>query len=245
MKRRSRWLVIVVFAVVALVCARLGIWQLHRLQERRALNRAALAERARAPLDLELDDTLATVPVNRRVRVTGHYDDSRDIVLRGRAYQGVPGVQIVTPLVNRSGTSAILVNRGFVPTPDANTVSTEAYRHPGETHVTGIALALSSGGGAPLRHGSETTWGTLDRNLLPSRFPYHISSVYIQQSPDQVQPNGSSATAQFPRPLDPPLLDDGPHLSYAIQWFAFSAMAVVFGILIARQSSVRPTLRLS
>ncbi|HET6797093.1 MAG TPA: SURF1 family protein [Gemmatimonadales bacterium] len=245
MKRRSRWLIIVVFAAVALVCARLGIWQLHRLQERRALNRAALAERTRAPLDLELDDTLASVSVNRRVRVTGRYDDSRDIVLRGRAYQGVPGVEIVSPLVNRSGTSAILVNRGFVPTPDANTVPTEAYRAPGETHVTGIALSMSSGGGVPIRHGSGTTWAKLDRNLLSRRFPYHINSIYIQQTPDSVLPSGSSAPARFPRPLEPPPLDDGPHLSYAIQWFAFSLMAVVFGILIARQSSDRPTLRLS
>jgi surfeit locus 1 family protein len=238
MMARSRWLVIVVFAVVALVCARLGIWQLHRLQERRALNRAALVERSQPPLELDLDDTAAAVSVNRRARVSGRYDPSRDVVLRGRVYQGVPGVEIVSPLLNRSGTAAVLVNRGFVPTPDATTISTQAYREPGEVHVAGIALPISSGGGAPIGHGDRTTWAKLDRNLLQTRFPYPISSIYIQQTPD-------SGVARFPRPLEPPPLDDGPHLSYAIQWFAFSAMAVIFGFIIGRQSSGRPAARSS
>jgi surfeit locus 1 family protein len=225
--------VIVVFAGVALVCARLGIWQLHRLQERRALNRAALVERTQPPLELDLDDAAATVSVNRRARVSGRYDHARDIVLRGRVYQGVPGVEIVSPLVNRSGTAAVLVNRGFVPTPDASTISTQAYQEPGEVHVAGIAFPISSGGGAPIGHGGHATWAKLDRDLLQTRFPYPIRSIYIQETPD-------SGSARFPRPLEPPPLDDGPHLSYAIQWFAFSAMAVIFGFIIGRQSSGRP-----
>jgi surfeit locus 1 family protein len=30
-----------------------------------------------------------------------------------------------------------------------------------------------------------------------------------------------------PRRIPPPSLDEGPHLNYAIQWFAFAAIALI------------------
>jgi surfeit locus 1 family protein len=119
------------------------------------------------------------------------------------------------------------VNRGFVPTPDAVTIALDSLREPGVVRVEGIALPIRSGSGAPLDRG-ETTWAALDLEALRARLPYPISPVYIRQLPD-------SSLPRFPRRLDPPALDDGSHLSYAIQWFSFSVMALVFGIVIARQ----------
>jgi surfeit locus 1 family protein len=164
----------------------------------------------------------------RRVRARGHYDHAHDIVVRGREYGGVPGVEIVSPLRLADGKTAVLVNRGFVPAPDAVTVSSDSLREPGEKQVEGIALPIASGGGRPLERGGRTTWARLDLEALQARLPYPIYPVYIRQSPD-------SALPRFPRRLDPPVLDDGPHLSYAIQWFAFAVIAVVFAGVIARQ----------
>ena len=42
----------------------------------------------------------------------------------------------------------------------------------------------------------------------------------------------------YPAPVTLPELDDGPHLSYAIQWFTFSA-AVVVGWVLAVRKSIR------
>jgi surfeit locus 1 family protein len=228
MRLRSRLLLLGCFAVVTLVCARLGLWQLHRLRERRAANSAALAERSKPPVILEPDASAGTSLINRRVRASGRYDSAHDIVLRGRVYQGVPGVEIVSPLLLDGGQRVILVNRGFVPTPDAVTVSTDSLREPGAVQVEGIALPIRSGGGAPLQHHDETTWAELDLQQLRARLPYPVSPVYIRQSPD-------SSLPRFPRRLDPPPLDDGPHLSYAIQWFAFALMALVFGVILGKR----------
>jgi surfeit locus 1 family protein len=82
---------------------------------------------------------------------SGRYDDDHAIILRGRVYQGVPGVEVVSPLVLDNGKSAVLVNRGFVPTPDASTVEPDSLREPGTVRVEGIALPIPSGGGAPLQ----------------------------------------------------------------------------------------------
>ena len=70
---------------------RLGIWQLHRLRERRATNRVVLAARD-APVVTLTGSVLGSADslVERRVLARGRYDDTHDIVLRGEALQGSP-----------------------------------------------------------------------------------------------------------------------------------------------------------
>jgi surfeit locus 1 family protein len=122
----------------------------------------------------------------------------------------------------------VLVNRGFVPSPDAVTVASDSLREPGVMAVDGIALPVSSASGAPLQHGGRTTWARLDLESLRSRLPYPLYPLYVRQVPDSTLP-------RFPRRLEPPALDDGPHLSYAIQWFSFSLIALIFAGVIARR----------
>jgi surfeit locus 1 family protein len=181
---------------------------------------------------LSLDSSAGVDPVGRRVQARGRYDHTHDITLRGKEYGGVPGVEIVSPLLLDSTHRAVLVSRGFVPSPDAVTAYPDSLREPGEHMVEGIALPITPGGGAPLQRGDQTTWARLDLAALRDRLPYPIGAFYIRQSPDTALP-------RFPRRLDPPLLDDGPHLSYAIQWFAFAIIAIVFGGIMIRQKSVQ------
>lgn len=226
MSPRARLVLIACFTVVALVCARLGLWQVDRLRERRAANMAVLA--ARSAPRVRLDTLTPTTELDgREVSATGRYDHEHDVVLRGRVYGGSPGVEVVTPLVLEGGRTAVLVNRGFLPAPDAVTAETDSVREFGRVRVNGTALVLPSGGGAPLQRGGHTTWARLDREALEARMPYRIAPVYIRQSPDTALP-------RFPRRLEPLPIDDGPHLSYAIQWFAFAAMAIVFGVVILK-----------
>jgi surfeit locus 1 family protein len=232
MRVPSRLLLLGCFLAVALVCARLGLWQVQRLRERRAVNAAALAARSKPPVVIGEGDPASTGLIGRRVAATGRYDDDHAIIIRGRVYQGVPGVEIISPLMLQDGRSAVLVNRGFVPAPDAFTVDPAPLRERGTVRVEGIALPIQAGGGAPLQHGEEITWARLDLEALRARLPYPISPVYIRQLPDSTLP-------RFPRRLEPLPLDDGPHLSYAIQWVSLSVLALVFGVVIGRQQRGR------
>jgi surfeit locus 1 family protein len=217
---QSRFGLSIAFLVIAVVCAALGIWQVRRLQERRAANALALAARL-APMVRLGQETPAGGLVNRRVRASGRYDHARDIVLRGRAHYGVPGVEVVSPLLVDGESTAILVNRGFVPAPDAVTVELDSLQEPGTAVVQGIALRIDSGSGSPLQRGRYTTWARLDLEALRRYLPYDIYPVYIRQQPD-------SSLPRVPRRLEAPPLNDGPHLSYAIQWFAFGIIAAAF-----------------
>jgi surfeit locus 1 family protein len=227
MALRSRSLLVAGFLLIAAVCARLGVWQVARLRETRAANAVALEARSAAAIQLE-GRSLDRSSINRRVIVRGRYDHAHDIVLRGRSYRGVPGVEIVSPLLPQAGDTAILVNRGFLPAPDAVTADPRTVQDSGLVQVEGIALALDSIGGAPLDRGDFVTWARLDRSAIGKVLPYPIAPVYIRQAPDSV-------SGGFPRRLKAPSLDDGPHLSYAIQWFAFSIIAVVFAGIMLKQ----------
>jgi surfeit locus 1 family protein len=228
MSLRARLLVIVPFTVVALVCIALGLWQMDRLEQRRAANVLAVQARYAPPVRLQGGSELSAALEGRQVSAEGHYDHVHDIVLRGKAYQGSPGVEIISPLVLEGGRTAVLVNRGFVPTPDAVTIQTDSAREFGKVDVKGTALAVPSGDGRPLERAGRTTWARLDLETLQARMPYEVAPVYIRQAPD-------SALPRFPRRLEPPPIDDGPHLSYAIQWFAFAAMAMVFGVVLLKR----------
>ena len=227
MSFRARPVLIVGFGLVALIFARLGVWQVDRLKERRAANKAALEARMAPPVRLDGRVPISTALSGRRVWAKGRYDHEHDVVLRGKAYGGSPGVEVVTPLLLDGSGTAVLVNRGFLPAPDAVTAATDSVRELGRVQVYGEALPVPTGDGAPLTHGDHTTWARLDREALAARVPYAIAPIYIRQTPDTALP-------RFPRRLEPLPIDDGPHLSYAIQWFAFSVMTMVFGAVILK-----------
>ncbi len=220
--------------VAAAGFVRLGFWQLHRLAERRAANRALLAARA-APVVSLIGPSLASAAalVDHRVSAAGRYDHTHDIVLRGGAFEGVPGVYIATPLRLSGSDTAVMVERGFVPAPDAATADPGTFAEPGDLRVTGLARPLGSGGGKPLTRDGRTTWARLDLAALRDSLPYPILNISIRQTPDPSLP-------RFPRRLDPPAVDEGPHMSYALQWFFFATLAVAFAFLvIGRKAPIR------
>jgi surfeit locus 1 family protein len=225
MSPTARRLVMGLLLLAAAGFARLGVWQLSRLHQRRAANVRTLAARGAPPVPIsaasEGTDTLA----GHRVVVRGRYDPLNEIVVRSEVYEGVPGVRIVTPLLLDRGGPAVLVERGFLPAPDAITVDTRGSEEPGEVTVRGVALPVPAGGGNPLEHGGHTTWRRLDFPALAARLPYPMLPIYIRQSPDPALP-------PFPRRLAMPPVDEGPHLGYAVQWFLFSGMAVAFALLV-------------
>jgi surfeit locus 1 family protein len=214
-------LFLAVIALVAAVCLRLGFWQLERLRERRDENR--LAEAARALPELELSGRADSSLAHRRVRATGVYARDGEIILRGQSHRERPGVVVVTPLRVAGGRVGVLVVRGFVPSADAVNVSSVPAAEGGDVTIRGIALPLGEreDDGAMLeRPGAGTTWKGLDRSAIEARLGYPVAAVYVMQAPD-------SAAPASPRRMEPPALDDGPHLSYAIQWFAFAVIALV------------------
>jgi cytochrome oxidase assembly protein ShyY1 len=232
---RRAALVVAVVAVAA-VAAALGRWQLRRLHARRASNAILLAARAKAPLQIP-DDLRRGNPIDsgRRIEARGHFDPG-DVVIRGRVQDDAPGVQIVTPFVLDNDAGVLWVMRGFVRSPDAVTPPLLVPRPvAGDTIVSGLALAvpITSDSGQPLVHDGTVSWKRLDRGMLARRRPGSLP-VYLLLAGDSAGPGRLAVVA-------PPELDNGPHLSYAIQWFGIALAVLTFGaIMLWRDGRARP-----
>jgi surfeit locus 1 family protein len=236
MKRRN--VVAAVLAIVtALIFSRLGVWQLHRLSERRTRNAALSARLATPPVPL------AQLPVDssgahwRRALVRGTYDFDHEIVLSGRSHGGSPGVQILTPLHPDGGGPAVLVNRGWVYSPDAASVDLGSWDEPPHATVSGYVEDFVEGGRGIARLPSHpNAWTRLDAKELSAAFPFPIAPYYLVELDSLAASRRMQRIATTtPVRLELPEMDDGPHLNYAIQWFSFALVALVgVGTLIAQ-----------
>jgi surfeit locus 1 family protein len=156
---------------------------------------------------------------------------------------GVPAILVVTPMLLPGRDSAVLVNRGYVPAPDAVDPGSATWSEPGPVRLHGVLLAVpDDGDGSPITHGSRETWKRLDLRAMRSRLPYPLAGVYLVAEPDSA--GGADHTIRgraYPFRADPPPLGEGPHLMYAVQWFGMAAAVAAFAVLFVWRRRSSPT----
>ncbi len=240
-----RWLGFAVLTVVmAAVMVELGIWQLHRYQERSRSNAQVAATGRAAPSPLEqvlaapapAAGSVGPAPPGSaawtRVSVTGRYDRSHEILLRGRTVGGNVGYEVVTPLVLADG-SAVLVDRGWLPPASggADAVPVVPAAPDGEVRVTG-RLHLPESRAAPV----ERVDGRLEaRRVAPALaakvvpFPLYGGYVTLQSQ----EPAADRRFVAVPPPSENALQNGG----YVLQWWLFAAITVIgFGYVAHREA---------
>jgi len=221
--------------VVAAIATGLGFWQLGRLRARRAANRVAIEQRQKPPVRLDTPGNAADP--QRRAVLRGSFDEAHEFTLRGRVVMGVPAVQVVTPMHLPGRDSAVLVNRGYVPAPDATDPGTASWTEPGMVEIHGVLLPLPDrGDGAPLVHNGRESWQALDLTAMRARLPFPILPFYLVAEADSDAVEHTTRGTRYPIRASPPPLDEGPHLSYAIQWFGIALAVLAFGIFFVLRS---------
>ena len=219
-------------AVAAVVCIRLGVWQLDRLEQRRAHNTAVLARFNAPPVEL---DSLSAPAANsfRRVRVRGRYDHPRELLLANRPRRGSPGVHILTPLRYAGTDTAVLIVRGWVYAPDAAHTPTDRWREDSATGDVGYVRHYAAKTGRPKREPAGNTVRELDHTIISARLPYPLAPYLVVLISESDQTGVTAVTtaeasrSEHPVRLESPTLGEGNHLSYAVQWFSFAAIAII------------------
>ena len=215
--------------VVGLAAIAMGVWQLGRHRERAELNRLAIAGRGLPPL---IWDSLGpqSLAANRRALLGGTLDQPREFLLRNRVVAGVPAVLVITPLRLAGSDTAVLVNRGYIPAPDAVNPTAESWSEPDRGQYHGVLIPVPDrGDGSPVASRGRETWHALDLTAMRARLPYPLSPLYLVVEPDSSTAHTIRGTV-YPFRAELPPMDGGPHLSYAIQWFGIAAAVVGFGI---------------
>ena len=221
---------------------RLGIWQLDRLEVRRAFN-AEVSSAIAAP-EVELTEkTLPELPMAyQKVFATGEYDLSQQVIIRNQALQGRPGYDLLTPLLLDQANTAVMVNRGWFPVDQLSDLPT-MYPQPGRIVVAGIVrdaeIEPDFGGrrDPTLTPGEKRdAWSQPNILAMDQQVTYDLLPFYIQEAPTK---NLEADSGIYPIPhIFEPELTEGPHLGYAFQWFLFALILLIgYPIFVARESA--------
>ena len=224
-----KWLFTTILVLLGTaLCIRLGIWQLDRLDQRRAFNHQVEVMRAMPSLDLNNNDISAVETMEwRSFTIVGTYDFENQIALRNRYHGDQYGYHLLTPLLFNG--TAVLVDRGWIPA-DGNAAPQDwrKFDEIGEVKVTGqvrLGQAKPAFGGVadalPADGSPLWVWNNADIEKIALQMPYPIINIFLQ-------PDVDGTEAQPPIPYQPAIeLTEGPHYGYALQWFTFATILFV------------------
>jgi surfeit locus 1 family protein len=221
-------------ALIALLL-RLGVWQLHRADEKRALYDAfASGSDATVPITL----AAGRPPRYQHAEAEGRYDGTRQILIDNMVDAAGAGYFVITPFA-LSGGGWLLVNRGWVPLGASRAALPNVAVAGNPRHIRGRADNMPSPGirmgtPAPLappypvvanfpsrdeiaRLLHESAWVATDLVLL-----------------DPAEPDG------FVRHWSAPGFPPMRHIAYAVQWFALALTLLVIYLVTNLRRGAEP-----
>jgi surfeit locus 1 family protein len=238
-----QWVKTTILAIIAIaVMARLGIWQLDRLEQRKAFNARVETQLEQPILDLTADNIpngLENMEY-RSVIVKGNFEPAHQVVLRNQAWESRLGVHLLTPLRIENGENMVLIDRGWIPFEDFTNGELAKFDERREVVVEGMVRRSQSkaeiGGRTDILPALDEepllAWNLVNVEGIAAQTPYSFLPVYIQQAPD---PQWTDLPYRALPDLE---LTEGPHLGYAIQWFIFGAiLAVGYPLYIRREET--------
>ncbi|MFG2549124.1 SURF1 family protein [Streptomyces sp. NPDC048581] len=236
-----QWVILTLVALLLIpTMIRLGIWQMHRYEERSARNQLVADALGAKPEPAEKltspGHTVTTKERYRSVSAVGHFDTEQEVVVRRRVNADEEvGFHVLTPFVLTDG-KVLLVNRGWIPADGPTQTAFPKIPAPpsGQVTVTGRLMP------------DETTEASGIKNLkgLPDRQVMLINSEQEARRLD-AQVLGGYIVQSAPEPKgDTPELIGKPgnenaplNYAYAIQWWLFAAGVPVGWLILARREA--------
>jgi surfeit locus 1 family protein len=232
----SLTLAIAGLAVLAVVFASLGAWQLRRAESSRAIEAqfaSGAADEALRALPRELDAAARF----RRIELEGEYVAEPQFLLDNMLHDGVAGYHVLTALRVRGERQRVLVNRGWVSAGGDRSRLPDVAVEPGLQTVTGRLERLPRPG---MRLGSEAGGSTQTRAIV---LQYPTAAELAQRLGETVFDYqlllDAGAEQGYVRDWHAPGVAPERHLSYAGQWLALAvgafAAALVMTVRVMRR----------
>lgn len=237
--RQPRWIVAtLVVVLLAGTFIRLGFWQLDRLDAKQTMNAIGSSRINAEPESLvtlleEAEGDLESLEY-RRVYVTGTFDPTEEVLIRSQVERGQAGFHVITPVVLDDPMLGVLVNRGWVPL-EMDQPPVEAIPEPGRQRIEGWVHLTETKPplGPEDLPGELSVYNRVDVGRIGEQTEYNLAPVYIVEIGER--------TTELPIPVrQPDFTDEGPHLAYAIQWFAFALVAIVGFYFLLRRKGNQP-----
>jgi len=225
---RPGWLALA-FVVVgfAMTCfTLLAPWQFTRHDERSATNAAIQSSFDAEPVPIE-----SASGEWRKVTLTGTYLPEAEALARLRTVQGAAAFEVLTPFRLASG-AVVLVDRGFIRPVGGVQVPAFAAAPSGEVSL--VARLRVDERDAQNRPAFQED-GRQHVYAVDSRAVAATADLTIQPGYAQLEEGSPGVLGALPLPQ----LDAGPYFSYALQWIAFGAMALL-GLIYFTWREIKP-----
>ncbi len=213
---RPGWLgltaLVIIFATACFTL--LAPWQFHRHEARKTQNDEITASRTVEPQPWQ-----PGVTEWRLVTATGEFLQQNEVIARLRTVQGEPAFEVMVPFRLTDG-RIVLVDRGFL-RPQQSKVPAYAPPPAGQTQI--LARQRNDERNPDNRDAFVDESGKRQVWAVDSRTVARATGLRIE--PGYLQLEIKTPGVLGPLPL--PELDAGPYFSYALQWIAFGAMAVL------------------
>ena len=223
MNARLKLGLITVSAVLAVAATlMLGRWQLHRAEQKEAIQSRLERQAELPPLagQAVISSNDPGALLQRSVFVRGRWLADRTIFLDNRPMGGRQGLYVVTPLALEGGQAVVLVQRGWVPRNFMDRSLVPVIGTPGDTVAIEGRIVPPPG---KLYEFAAAESGHIRQNLDIKSFGVEIGVPLQSWTIQQLGTASDGLSRQWP------VVSAGieKHYGYAFQWFALSALIAI------------------
>ncbi|MBX5184452.1 SURF1 family protein [Rhizobium sp. NZLR5] len=234
--RAKRAIFCVCLVLLAAGLAALGTWQVQRLAWKRDLiarvDQRVHARPLPAPTQADWAKVNAADDEYRRVSAAGTLANDKETLVYASTALG-PGYWVMTPLTLADGT-AVLVDRGFVPTDRRDPATRRDGELSGIVEITGL-MRMSEPKGSLLQSNdlAADRWYSRDVAAIAQKRGLSAVAPYFIDADAAANPGGlpvgGLTIIHFPN----------NHLVYAITWYGLAAMVLALLVFILRGETGR------
>jgi cytochrome oxidase assembly protein ShyY1 len=230
----GKWLGYLALAIAfAVLCSLLGLWQLSRRAEAVAEITLVAENFDSEPVPLQralpkledFDSSERWMPVV----ASGEYLADEQLLVRNRPLNGHPGFEVLVPLLLADG-AVFVIDRGWLPS-GTNQELPDSIPGPPPGTVTVTARLKAGEPTLPDRTAPTGQLATIQLAEVAALIdrPTYTGAYGLLKTENP-------APAERPLAVTKPAPDEGPHLSYAVQWFVFALLGfVALGYLLRQE----------
>jgi cytochrome oxidase assembly protein ShyY1 len=231
----SKWLgYLLLAAIFASACVFLGRWQMDRRAETLAEINRVVTNYSATPIPFadarEQFDQLDPAMEWTQVELRGTYLPDGQRVVRNRPLNGQPGYEVVVPFRLASG-ETVVIDRGWLPIGNDNPGAPDSVPEPPAGDVTAV-VRLKHPEPELQRGAPEGQLASIDLDAYAGQLGYPLLTGAYGQLASETPP-----ATDMPFPFPKPSTEEGTHLSYSLQWFAFGVLMFVGFGYAARQQA--------
>ncbi|MBW8823544.1 MAG: SURF1 family protein [Xanthomonadales bacterium] len=234
MKRLRWWLLAI---VVAALFGSLGVWQLGRAQQKRAMLAQAQSTIAqRHALALTAASDPARVSDYDWAAGSGRFLSSPAVLLDSQVHNGQVGVRAYRAFLPDGATQPLLVDLGWLPVLDRHHMP--ALPPPELREVRGLLMPPPSHGlmapvATRLPDGDVLVTATSAKDL-PALLGHAVLAPRVLRLDPGMHVGGERDLDVLPNTMPPER-----HVAYAVQWFAMAATILILALLLNRRTRRR------